>query len=298
VWLRRARRSAVTDHHRVGLSTDGPVKKGVDEPGGPDGRVTSRPVLGSLAFPAPDDLVKLPVTARALHVLNLIGKTPSKYTSRSHTARAQVREHWGTSGLGRPHLAPAVQRHDYERAISEAFDWLYVEGLTSKIAEPPRNYPHEDWFAITERGRRFLDHGDAALEHHRAEQLLAFPLHPAIDKRARELFLLGETEAAVMIAMKEVEVHMRGIAGLSNDLVGVKLARAAFKPDGGPLTDPAAEPGERVATMELFAGAMGTLRNPVAHRRVDYDDPVQAVEVILFADLLLRMIDRANDARA
>ncbi len=195
---------------------------------------------------------------------------------------------------------PATDRDTYSHAVSAAFDWLYVEGLITRHWDPGEDNRTDEYFAPTAEGHRFLQRAESglnALEALRAEKLLGFQLHHTIDGRVRQLFLTGETEAAVLIAMKEVEVHMREANGLSNDLVGVRLAREAFKSDGGQLADPDAEPGERVATMELFAGAMGTLRNPVAHRRVDYDDPVQAVEVILFADLLLRMIDRARDAR-
>lgn len=255
-------------------------------------------------LPVPDEAIKLPVTALATSILKYIDHvtTPNRrYVGRSATIRAEQRDHWGDNvrfvGGTKP-AAPSVSRQEHARAMSEAFDWLYIEGLTSTIPEPPRNSPNDDWFAATDRGRQFLTNGSSALAHHRAEQLLGFKLHRLIDRRVRQLFLLGETEAAVMIAMKEVEVHMRDLSELPNDLVGVQLATATFKPGEGPLTDLEAERGEQEATMALFRGAMGTLRNPVAHRRVDYTDPVEAVEVILFADLLLRMIDRANEARA
>lgn len=38
---------------------------------------------------------------------------------------------------------------------------------------------------------------------------------------------------------------------------------------------------------------MGVFKNPSSHRIVDYDDPTLASEVVLFADLLLRMLDRS-----
>jgi hypothetical protein len=44
--------------------------------------------------------------------------------------------------------------------------------------------------------------------------------------------------------------------------------------------------------MALYNGLIGALKNPSSHRQVDYEDPVEAAEVILFADLLLRMLDR------
>jgi hypothetical protein len=44
--------------------------------------------------------------------------------------------------------------------------------------------------------------------------------------------------------------------------------------------------------MELYAGAIGYFRNPPSHRKVDYDTPTMAAEVVLLADLLLRLLDR------
>jgi len=60
----------------------------------------------------------------------------------------------------------------------------------------------------------------------------------------------------------------------------------------GPLTDPEADPGEQVAAMDLFKGAIGLFKNPVSHRPVNYDDPTVASEIILLADLLLRLLDQ------
>jgi uncharacterized protein (TIGR02391 family) len=70
--------------------------------------------------------------------------------------------------------------------------------------------------------------------------------------------------------------------------------RKAFHPDDGLLTDEEQERGEREATAHLFAGAIGVFKNPSSHREVQYDDPTYASEVVLFADLLLRMLDRVE----
>lgn len=256
--------------------------------------------MGKNELPEPDVAAALSTPALAALLLAVIA-TDGGFAGRRRTIRGERSRWWGENatylgGRNKQSADPKVDRNKYSHAVSAAFDWLYVEGLTTREWDPGPNHREDEWFGLTAEGWHFLERGGDALDAHRAEKLLGFRLHEAIDGRVRQLFLIGETEAAVMIAMKEVEVRMREAASLPNDLVGVKLAREAFKPDSGPLADPGAEPGERVATMELFAGAMGTLRNPVAHRRVDYDDPVQAVEVILFADLLLRMIDRAKDA--
>ena len=103
-------------------------------------------------------------------------------------------------------------------------------------------------------------------------------------------FLLGDFEVAVFAAMKEVEIATRDLSGAPNELVGVKLARRAFNPKGGPLSDSEAEGGERQGMMDSFAGASGVFKNRSSHRRVDYADPVVAAEIVLFADLLLRIL--------
>jgi uncharacterized protein (TIGR02391 family) len=118
----------------------------------------------------------------------------------------------------------------------------------------------------------------------------------------RTKFHLGDYETACFAAMKAVEVAVRDASGLDNSLVGVPLMRAAFQPhktgkSGGPLADAGAEGGEQEAASALFAGAMGAYKNPASHRTVGFDDPVEAAEIIQFADLLLRQVERPSAAR-
>ena len=99
----------------------------------------------------------------------------------------------------------------------------------------------------------------------------------------------------VVLIAKQAETVVATLSAVfDNSLIGVALMRRAFKPDGGPLSDPEAEPGERVAMMELFAGAIGAFKNPSSHRAVDFDDAVEAVEIVQLADLLLRIVRRAE----
>jgi len=86
-------------------------------------------------------------------------------------------------------------------------------------------------------------------------------------------------------------VRLRELSGLGHDLVGVKLVQEAFR-SGGPLYREEAHAGEAVATMDLFKGAIGLFKNPASHRRVDLDDATEAAEIVLLADLLMRVLDR------
>lgn len=97
--------------------------------------------------------------------------------------------------------------------------------------------------------------------------------------------------------MREVEIGVRDQPRESPADLGVPLMQAAFEP-GGALADPDLESGEQQATMALFWGAIGVFKNPRSHRQVEFDDPTLASEIILFADLLHRMLDRLDPAHA
>jgi uncharacterized protein (TIGR02391 family) len=104
-------------------------------------------------------------------------------------------------------------------------------------------------------------------------------------------FERGEYEVAVFAAMKAVEVALREASGLGAEWYGVELARKALK-EGGPVEIHAATSAEQQAFVQLFAGAIGAFKNPSSHRTVEYDDPTEAADVVHFADLLLRILDR------
>ncbi len=146
---------------------------------------------------------------------------------------------------------------------------------------------------ITQQGREALATGLARL---RAAERLDVDLHPALAATIRRQFLLGEYELAAFAAMRQVEIQTRELAGASDSDIGRPLMQRAFEPNG-PLADPDQDAGERVATMDLFKGAIGVFKNPSSHRLVDYSDPTLASEVVLFADLLLGVLDQTPPAR-
>lgn len=178
------------------------------------------------------------------------------------------------------------------RAYEEAFDWLVSHGLVSR--EPSQS--GSDWFFVTDAGWEVVQ-SSGGLAKIAAAERLNVDLHPHIAARVRSQYLLGEYEAAAFLAMREVEIRVRDLAGAGNDALGVALMKEAFKKDG-PLADPALEAGEQQATMALFWGAIGVFKNPSSHRQVDFNDPTLASEIVLFADLLHRMLDRFGPDRA
>lgn len=67
----------------------------------------------------------------------------------------------------------------------------------------------------------------------------------------------------------------------------------AYRKSAGPLADESSPEAEQDALMHLFRGAYGAFRNPASHRDLDFDDPAEGAEIVLLADLLMRITERA-----
>lgn len=199
-------------------------------------------------------------------------------------------ELWGQTAPDQPRY-PREKSEQIELAISEAFAWLRAQGLI--VPAGGRSGP-EGWLVLSRRARKFEDETEFA-RYEVARRLPRDALHPRIQKKVWLAFVRGEFDVAVFQAMKAVEVLVRAATGIRSH--GVELMRAAFHAHTGPLTDMTAEVSERESRAHLFAGAYGAYRNPHAHRDVPLDDPVEAIEVILLANHLLRIVESRCQAR-
>ncbi len=177
-------------------------------------------------------------------------------------------------------------------ALMAAWQWLEREGF---VAPRPTSLSSETvametgtTYFVTNRGKKIAQRED--LDAYRKANLLPKgQLHPIIALKVWSLFLRGDYDCAVFQAFKEVEIAVRKAGNHDGQDIGVNLMRKAFG-KGGSLTDPNQPLAEQEARSNLFAGAIGSYKNPFSHRAVSVSAE-EAAEIIILASHLLRIAD-------
>jgi uncharacterized protein (TIGR02391 family) len=182
---------------------------------------------------------------------------------------------------------PRSSERSIKLAVAEAWAWLETQGLL--IPEPGINGAN-GFRVFSRRAATFVRPEDVA-RFAVARKLDKGILHTSIADKVWSAFMRGEYDVAVFQAMKGVEVHVREAGGFSAADLGTDLMRKAFHEDHGPLTDKSVEKSERQARSALFSGAIGSYKNPHSHREVDLNEPNEALEIVLLANHLLRIVD-------
>lgn len=171
-------------------------------------------------------------------------------------------------------------------AVSEAFAWLAAQGLLVPTIDSSAG---PDWKTLSRRARQFESEQDFK-NYATARRLNRDLLHPLISEGVWLSFMRGEFPEAVFKAMRAVEIAVREASGLKQSDIGTNLMRNAFGKNGT-LRNPDAEAAEADALANLFAGAIGSYKNPHSHRNVPMEEAEEAMEIVMLANHLLRIVD-------
>ena len=150
------------------------------------------------------------------------------------------------------------------------------------------------YMVLTEKGRATTERTD--VERIRARGLLREEmLHPLLRGQIYGYFAADDLDTAVFDAFKAVEIEVREAGGYAEKEHGKTLMFKAFAL-GGPLTKASDDKSDREALAGLFAGALSRFRNPGGHTRRTFEDVLEAMEELMFASRLLRIVDERRPA--
>ncbi len=186
-----------------------------------------------------------------------------------------------------PRAYQGLSQDNREKIIEAAMDawfWLEREGFLA-----PKPGPNRDTFFITRRGQRVKNAVDLKAAR-KADLLPRKLLHPVITEKTWALFLRGDYDTAVFQAFKEIEIAVRDAGQYELTDLGVDLMRKAFDAKTGRLTDQSKPKAEREALSHLFAGAIGSYKNPNSHRKMVLEAE-ETVDILMLASHLLRIVD-------
>ena len=189
------------------------------------------------------------------------------------------------------HGTVAIYPRDKINFVKQAFieAWAWLEGQILIIPAYDQN-SNDGWRRLSRRAQKFTDESEY-FSFVESKYLRREMLHSSIATDVWLDFARGKFDVAIFQAMKAVEIAVRLKSGASDKDYGVALTNWAFHTENGPLTDFTEPTAERQALLALFAGAIGRFKNPQSHRTVGVQDARDAIEVILLANHLLKILD-------
>jgi uncharacterized protein (TIGR02391 family) len=202
------------------------------------------------------------------------------------------RDHVGTNlfSIGAFHSSNGNTVRDLANRINKAVRDAFALLEKWDLAEPADDINGKNGYVIlTDKGKSTTERTD--FERIRIRGFLREEmLHPLLQGKVYSYFASDDLATAVFEAFKTVEIEVRDAGGYAEKEVGKALMFQAFAL-GGPLTKSGDDRTDCEALAGLFAGALSRFRNRGAHTNRTFQDVLEAMEELMFASRLLRIVD-------
>ena len=118
-------------------------------------------------------------------------------------------------------------------------------------------------------------------------------LHYKVESSSKSLFVTNHFSLAIFEALKALESEIKKISKL--EFAGQDLINKAFKENEpkiklNPMND-ITEKDEQAGFRFIFMGVMRGIRNPIAHKQINWSDPTLALKYLCMISLLFEKLD-------
>lgn len=195
---------------------------------------------------------------------------------------------WGIDSI-----VPTWMNQHYNMTMSGQERQLTIEAVqelkTAGLIVNDATQHGENFVVLTEKGKAIAEKNqDPDVYALRLEEVIK---NPELLGACLSNFNEDDYETAILKAFRLVEIKVRQTAQLNPNDVGTDLMTKAFSTSTGKLAVKiCATTAEKEGVHSLFRGAIALYRNPVAHRSMSYNDRIEAIQTIAFAELLLGIL--------
>jgi uncharacterized protein (TIGR02391 family) len=240
---------------------------------------------------SPTELLRLTPTELAWAILDVMQKR------RRDPVRGMVNRDSAVTEMfrvGDPTLPSSMGLRTLEKDLRAAFRKSFKLLEEWDLIEPADGENGKNGFLVlTERGMTTI----ATIDFEAIRQrglLVPEMLHHLLRNDIYTDFQSGQFGKAVFGAFKIVEVEVRKAARRPDSEHGGELMRVAFNENKGPLTDMSEKPNHRDALRMLFAGSLSRFRNVQGHTFREFSDPFEAMQELMVASRLLRIVQERS----
>jgi hypothetical protein len=253
---------------------------------------TMRELLQNLT---PIEIADLPAHELQLAILNAMAeraRTPTGGMANRHQSAAEVINHAAMHGN-----LPFKEKRELEKRLERNFRRAFDTLERSELIEPASGINGTNGFVVlTPEGQKAAECPvDFELVRTR-KRLVPEMLHQKLRGKPYADFANGDPTAAIAEAFKILDIEVQNAGNMPN-LFGQNLMLEAFEHAKGPLTDQSESEVMRKALPRLFAGAVGRFRNPSTHTHRTFPDLHEAIEELMIASRLLRILDEPGRKR-